>query len=186
VPFVEAFIDAVDGARADLVDFKTTWPDWLPSWSNRTLANVIHDRTWDRLVKAVSGLPHVEVIDREPTREIYHGTQYAIRIKRHHPGERISTYPTATAIAFWTNGAPALPEMELVSLALGYRWDADTRSVGEAVLSFRDQVDHPIWAIELHRPAGGVLPFAWTPISPDLPELDLSGVAAATEEEASS
>lgn len=55
--------------------------------------------------------------------------------------------------------------------------------VGEAVLSFRNGKDNPIWAIQLRRDAGSAAGFTWIPVAPDLPEIDLSGVIREAEEE---
>lgn len=57
------------------------------------------------------------------------------------------------------------------------------RTIGDAVLSFRDGKDNPIWAIQLRRDASTPAGFAWTPVAPDLPEIDLSGVTREVEEE---
>ncbi len=48
--------------------------------------------------------------DKGATREIVVGAHLRLRIKRHHAGDEISTYPTRTAIEFWQQGSqPAFP-----------------------------------------------------------------------------
>jgi len=185
-PFVQAFIDAVDGARDDFTAFKQWQPGWFPSFTARFTANFLHERIWDRLVRVVDGMEGIHVKDREPIRELRSGTTYLIRIKRHHPGDRISAYPTEASSAFWSNSVVALEGLESFSLALGYYWDAELRSIGDAILSFRDGKDNPIWAIQLRRDAGNAAGFSWTPVAPDLPEIDLSGVVREAEEESGS
>lgn len=181
--FVHAFIEAVDGARDDLAAFKQWQPSWFPSFTARFTANFLHERIWDRLVREVAGMDDIHINDREPVRELRSGTTYLIRIKRHHPGDRISAYPTEASSAFWSNSLPTLDGLESFSLALGYYWDADLRTVGDAILSFRDGKDNPIWAIQLRRDTGNASGFSWTPVAPDLPEIDLSGVIRETEAE---
>lgn len=184
--FVHSFIDAVDGARDDFAAFRGWRPGWFPNFTNRFTANFLHERIWDRLVRAVGDMHGLHVVDREPVRELRSGTQYLIRVKRHHPGDRISAYPTEASSAFWSNSVLALEGLESFSLALGYMWDAGLRAVGEAVLSFRDGKDNPIWAIQLRRDTGTATGFSWTPVAPDLPEIDLSGVIREVEEESGS
>jgi hypothetical protein len=182
IDFVHAFMDAVDGARSDFGAFKDWQPGWFPSFTGRFTANFLHERIWARLVRAVDGMEGIHVNDHEPVRELRSGTTYLIRIKRHHPGDRISAYPTEGSSAFWSNGMLTLEGLESFSLALGYYWDAELRAVGNAILSFRDGKDNPIWAIQLRRDAGNASGFAWTPVAPDLPEIDLSGVVREAEE----
>jgi len=141
--------------------------------SGRCLANLIHDRIWARLVAAVDGNSAVETIDREPLRELWISQNYQIRIKRHHPDDKISTYPTAAALEFWAQGSQ-LPSLESITLGAGYRWISEERRIGPAVISYRDGRDNPIWAIELDEPEEGVETIGWKPITrPDLPAIDL-------------
>ncbi len=181
--FVRAFVDAVDGARDDHAALREWRPSWQASFTNRFLANFLHERIWDRLVRVIDGMSGVHIVDREPIREVKSGTKYSIRVKRHRPGDLISAYPTEAALAFWSNDVLTLDGLESYSLALGYMWDADTRVAGEAVLSFRDGKDNPIWAVQLRRDGGVATGFTWTPVAPDLPEIDLSRVLREDEEE---
>lgn len=184
--FVHSFIDAVDGARDDYAAFREWQPGWFPSFTSRFTANFLHERIWDRLVRAADGMDRIHVVDREPVRQLHSGTQYLMRIKRHHPGDRISAYPTEASSAFWSNSVRTLEGLESPSLALGYFWDADLHTIGDAILSFRDGKDNPIWAIQLRRNAGHATGFSWTPVAPDLPEIDLSGLTREAEQEAGS
>jgi hypothetical protein len=184
--FVNSFISAVDGAREDFAELRAWQPSWFPSFTGRFTANFLHERIWDRLVRAVDGVEGIHISDREPVRELRSGTAYLIRIKRHHPGDRISAYPTEASSAFWSNSQLTLDGMEAFSLALGYYWDADLRAVGDAILSFRDGRDNPIWAIQLRNDTGNAAGFAWAPVAPDLPEIDLSRVVREAEEESGS
>lgn len=181
--FVHAFVDAVDGAREDFAEFRAWKPSWFVGFTNRFTANLLHERIWDRLIKSVAQQDGIHIVDREPVRELRSGTRYLIRVKRHHPGDRISAYPTEASSAFWSNSVLTLEGLESFSLALGYMWDAEVRSVGDAVLSFRDGKDNPIWAIQLRRDTSAPTGFTWSPIAPDLPEIDLTDVMREAEEE---
>ena len=181
--FVNTFIDAVDGARDDFAEFRTWKPGWFPSFTGRFTANFLHERIWDRMVRELDGSVGVHVVDREPIRELHQGTRYIIRLKRHHPGDRISSYPTEGSSAFWSNSDLTLDGLEAFSLAIGYMWDAELRAMGEAVLSFRDGKNNPVWAVRLGRDSAAPAGFIWTPVDPTLPELDLSRIAVAWEEE---
>ena len=172
--FLEALVDAVDGARADLRLFQDWQPGWFVTFSNRFTANFLHERVWAVLVERVDELDNVVVLDQEPHRQLF-ANAYVLRVKRHHPGDRISSYPTDGALRFWSSEV-TLPGLERVSLALGYMWDADLRRVDDAVVSFRDELDRPVWAVLVQRDAGGATGVSWTPVDPNLPEFDLSQV----------
>lgn len=181
--FVGSFIEAVDGAREDFDALRGWKPAWFANFTNRFTVNFLHERIWDRLVRAIEGSPNIKVIDREPTREIHSGQQYLIRIKRHGQHNQIAAYPTEGSSLFWSNSTLTLDGLESFALALGYEWDADLRAVGDAVLSFRDGKDSPIWAIRLTSDAAAPTGFSYVPVSPARPELDLSGIAAEKDAE---
>jgi hypothetical protein len=171
--FLKGLAWSIRGAREDLAELREWRPGWFPPMSGRCLANLIHDRIWARLVAAVDGNPGIETIDREPVREMWISQNYQVRIKRHHPDDKISTYPTAAALEFWAQGAQ-LPSLESITLGAGYRWIAEERRVGPAVISYRDGKDNPIWAVELDEPDEGAETIGWRPITrPDLPAVDL-------------
>ena len=130
------------------------------------------------------------------TREIIAG-QFRLRLKRHHPDDRVSNYPTQTALEFWEQqNDGVLPGMEEITLAAGYRWDQEVKAIGAPVVSYRDGQENVIWAMELHEGAatgdsdeGPVdpLPITWTAIDdPGLPIIDVSGIDTATAADADS
>jgi hypothetical protein len=171
--FLKDLAWSVRGAREDLAELREWRPAWFPPMSGRCLANLIHDRIWARLVAAVDGNPGIKTIDREPVREMWISQNYQVRIKRHHPDDKISAYPTAAALEFWAQGAQ-LPSLEAITLGAGYRWVTEERRVGPAVISYRDGKDNPIWAVELDEPDEGADTIGWRPITrPDLPGVDL-------------
>ena len=185
IEFVHALVDSVDGARDDFGSLKQWQPDWATGYSSRFIANFAHERIWARLTRRIDGLPGIQIHDQEPVREISHGTTFVTRVKRHHPGDRIATYPTKGSLAHWSNRAIVIPSLEQLSLAVGYYWDRDTRSIGEAVLSLREAVDKPVWGVTLSRVVDAPTEIAWTPIEPALPEFDLSQVGIEDAEEGS-
>jgi hypothetical protein len=183
--FLAALVSSVRGTRDDIRDMRQWRPGWFPTMHSRCLSNLIHDRIWARLIAAIESDPATTIIDKGPTREIAVGLNLRLRVKRHLTGDRISTYPTRTAIEFWQQGSlQALPGLEEVRIAVGYRWDAEAREIEAPLLSLRDGKDNVIWAVELDEPAEGVK-VTWTPIEPTLPSIDLGELADETEPGAS-
>lgn len=180
--FLEAVAKSVSGARVDVGEMREWRPSWFPTMHSRCLSNIVHDRVWARLVTLIESDRDTEIIDKGATREIAIGTHLRLRIKRHHVRDRISTYPTRTAIEFWQQNANALPGLEEVRVAVGYRWDPDARHVGAPLVSLRDGKDNVIWAIELSEPVEGEK-VTWTPIEPMLPTIDLGDLGAEIEDE---
>jgi hypothetical protein len=70
-----------------------------------------------------------------------------------------------------------MPCLELVTLAMGYIWEPNLGEIGDAILSFRDGKNKPVWSVTL-KPRGGeaATDITWEPIDPNLPQLDLSEV----------
>lgn len=177
--FLEALVAAVNGAREDLAQFQEWQPGWFVLFSNRFTANFLHERVWAGLVERGDDLDNVTIQDQEPFRQLF-ADSYVLRVKRHHVGDRISTFPTEGARRFWSSEL-MLPGLEKVSLALGYMWDPDLRGVGDAVISFRDELDKPVWAVLVQRGTEGVGGIRWTPVDPNVPEFDLSQVIGTSE-----
>lgn len=170
--FLAALVGTIRDTRFDIADMRNWRPGWFPTMYSRCLSNLIHDRIWAHLVTLIASNPGTSIKDKGATREIVVGAHLRLRIKRHHAGDEISTYPTRTAIEFWQQGSQlAFPGLEEVRIAVGYRWDPDTREIGAPLLSLRDGKDHVIWVVELDEPAAGVK-ITWTPIEPTLPSID--------------
>jgi hypothetical protein len=184
--FLSALVAAVRGARSDLQEMREWRAAWFPTMHSRCLSNLIHDRIWARLVASIESDPDTNVIESGPTREITVGLNLRLRVKRHLSGDRISTYPTRTAIEFWSQGnQQAFPGLEEIRIAVGYRWDSEAREIEAPVLSLRDGKDNVIWAVELDEPAEGVR-VTWTPIEPTLPSIDLGELNDETDESGAS
>jgi hypothetical protein len=151
---VKALSLGVALAARDLRKYRSTFPLWVADACERGLANWIHDRLWSHIVVALDAISGVTLSDREPTREITVGHTYRLRIKRHHDEGQISTYPTQGALEFFAQGPiqESLPGLDEIRLAAGYKWDKDTRMIGDAVLSLRDGREVIIWEEILPAP----------------------------------
>lgn len=169
---VGAIAGAVRDARVDLADMRAWRPAWFPPMSDRGLSNLIHERIWAHLCSSLDDLAGVSIVDREPERVVYVGVNYRLRIKKHDANDRIRTYPTAAALEFWSQELSTLDGLELVTLAAGYRWLAEQRQIGPPVVSCRDGLDNPLWAVTLTEPTAGIARTSWTPIDPTLPRID--------------
>jgi hypothetical protein len=180
--FLESLVKSVRGTRDDIREMREWRPGWFPTMHTRCLSNLIHDRIWAQLVALIESDAAANVIEKGATREIAIGVHLRLRIKRHHAGDRISTYPTRTAIEFWQQNADALPGFEEVRIAVGYRWDPETRQIGAPLVSLRDGKDNVIWAIELSEPVEGEK-VTWRPIEPTLPTIDLGDLGAEIDDE---
>lgn len=190
--FLHALVGAVSGARDDLDAMREWRPGWFPPMSDRCLANLIHDRLWAHMLGLEGDHDAVTMHESGATREIVAG-QFRLRLKRHHPDDRVSNYPTQTALDFWiqhNNGV--LPGLEEITLAAGYRWDKEVKAIGAPVISYRDGQENVIWAMELLggtaadvvNPAddGGLTPITWTSVpGPELPVIDVTGVGPDAE-----
>lgn len=184
--FLEAFMSSVGIAKTNLDEFRDFRPEWFINFSKRFVANFIHERIWDSMVRTVSGSDGVHIVDEEPVRQIHIGENYVVRFKRHTGKLNISTYPTGGALAFWTNRATAqLPGLELWTLAMGYIWDPEEGKIGDAILSFRDSKNTPLWSVVLNSgQSGQAAGITWKPVDPELPQLDLSDIVTANEDTA--
>lgn len=147
---VHAFSRSVHLTREDLATYRSFAPGWVAMSSERGLASWIHDRMWTHAVGLVEGVDGVAVVDKEPTREIFVGTRYRIRLKRHQDDGAVSMYPTPTALDFLGQGGEVpLPGLEEVCLIAGYEWNREARQIGVAVLSLRSSGENIVWVVEL-------------------------------------
>lgn len=177
---VEALSLAVVGARDDLSRYRRAFPDFVAGHSDRGLLNWVHDRMWVHLRSQLDDVAGVSFVDRGPLRELWVGTNFRCRLKKHDAAGMVRTYPTAAALDFMTQRLqPALDGLEDIPLCAGYIWDPAERDVGPAVLSLRDGLDNVIWLHQLAEPsaAGGdatVNPIV-PPTTPERPAVGLSG-----------
>lgn len=183
-----AIARSVSAARADLSEYRELRRSWVADHSERGLANWIHDRVWAHLVRQIDGDADITIVDEEPTRSFRVGTKYLVRVKRHGVGDKISTYPTQTALQFYMQGVqPLFPEIDEVRLAAGYLWDPETRAVGDAVLSMRDGKDNVVWSVVLDIESGGeAVTIRPMPTMPTPPTIDFPGADQSDAEDQTS
>ena len=182
---IGSLVHATRATRCDLAKYRDTFPAWVADSSDRGLSNWIHDRLWAHLRRALADMDSVELADEGVIREITVGIRYRARVKRHTVRDRIRSYPTKSALAFWTQ-LDTLEGMEEISLGFGYRWDPDERTIGSTVVSLRDGLDtEAIWVVEVDAPAAGEggTTITWSPVDPSLPQIDLYKAVADNEEE---
>ncbi|MEV4119482.1 hypothetical protein [Micromonospora sp. NPDC049645] len=143
---LNAISAAVALTKVDLARYRQAEPGWVASQSIRGLANWIHDRLWFHLTDKLDNVPGVTLVDEEPIRELWVGTKYRLRAKRHREDDgHVSTYPTQAALDFLSQVQPALEGLERVHLITGYEWNSDSREMGAAVISLRDGKENVIW-----------------------------------------
>lgn len=172
---LQRLVSAVDAARQDYLHYRNEHPNWAADETKRGSANWIHDRIWSHLRTELDGFDGVTFIDKEPERQFSIRSTYVFRVKRHKDQDCVSSYPTASAMAFWSDRTPTLDVHDVHNLALGYRWDPDARAFGETVISYRTEMGVPHWVVELHRGDEATAPVTWGPVQgPVLPTVDLS------------
>ena len=69
------------------------------------------------------GVREVSFVDRPPTREIYVGTRYRLRVKKHDIDGAIATYLTQGALDFLEQEPATFDGLEEIRLIAGYGWD---------------------------------------------------------------
>jgi len=154
-----AISEAVRFAELEFRKYRQMHPDWAAENAARTFADLIHDWMWTVLKHRLDALPHVNIIDKEPTRQISVQVQsdsrlsYLLRFKLHHLDGRTSSYQTQSVIDFEFQGTNrTFPGFGEVGLEAGYEWNKDARTVGAAVISLRDGRDNIIWVHPLPAP----------------------------------
>ena len=148
---LDAFAGAVDAARDDLREYRTTLPDIAAQSSPRGMANWIHDRIWSHACRLLDSVDDAVCYEKGPFREVIVQDRYRIRLKRHRPPAAVATYPTQGAMDFMEqpDGQRVLEGMEQLRLILGYVWDEDSGEMGPAVLSMRHGLKNVLWVHEL-------------------------------------
>ncbi|MGH3754004.1 MAG: hypothetical protein ACRDRP_15165 [Pseudonocardiaceae bacterium] len=140
--------------RADLDVYRRTFPEWVADSTDRGLLNWCHDRAWVHAVRIFDGMSEVSFVDQPPTRELYVGTRYRLRVKKHDIEGGVSTFLTQGALDFLEQQPATLDGLEEIRLIAGYRWDPGLR--------------------ELDEPAGAVTTPILPPTQPRAPELGMA------------
>jgi hypothetical protein len=151
--------------RADLTVYRRTFPLWASQGTDRGLLSWCHDRAWAHLSRLFDDLDRVSFVDRPPLREMYVGTRYRMRWKKHDLEDRVSTYPTQTALGFLEQDLATLDGLEEVRLVAGYRWDPVLREIGTGILTLRDGNENIVWSHVLDEPVDGSV----TEVTPIVP-----------------
>lgn len=152
--------------RDDLQVYRRTFPSWAADSTDRGLLNWSHDRAWAHALRIFDGVPEVSFVDQPPLRELWVGTRYRLRVKKHDVEGRVSTYLTQGALDFMEQEpAQTLDGLDEVRLITGYRWDAELRELGPAVISLRSGPEKVIWTEILDEPVNGAVVSA-VPIVP--------------------
>lgn len=157
--------------REDLRVYRNTFPGWVANATDRGLLNWVHDRAWSHLTAILDDTSEVSFVDKPPTREMFVGTTFRLRIKKHDIEGEVATYPTEAAMLFMTQPI-TLEGLDEVHLIAGYRWDSDSRQIGAPVVSLRDG-DNLVWIHELDEPTSGVVTPTpmFPPVDPSLPNI---------------
>jgi hypothetical protein len=182
---VDAIVHAVNVAKEEYADYRQKHPDWAADNAARTTADLIHDWMWTDLKQQLDLLPHVNLIDQDPLREIGVRVEsedrlsYLLRIKLHHLDGRTSSYQTQTVMDFDLQGVnETFQGWGEVRLYAGYEWEKDTRTMGAPVISLRDGRNKIIWVHELPDQggsAGATVSRPTRPGAPTLPVVDVPG-----------
>jgi hypothetical protein len=179
---VDAIVHAVKAAKEKFAVYREQHPDWAADNAARTIADLIHDWMWTDLRQELDLLPHVNLIDQDPRREIAVRVQspdrlsYLLRIKLHHLDGRTSSYQTQTVMDFELQGEnDTFPGWGEVRLEAGYEWDKETRTIGEPVISLRHGRNRIVWVHQLSAPASSAAGTVLRPTStpPTLPTVEV-------------
>jgi len=178
---VAGLAGCVEGARRDLVEYRQALPHVVRRSSSRGLANWVHDAMWARAVDVFDEVAEVDLVDAGPVRDIFVGTAYHLRMKRHSARGAIRSYPTQAALRFieQEDDLLTLVGIRTLNLCVGYEWDDQTREMGSGVMSLRDgSFDDVIWMhdLPLLGPAasgGTVAPLLPAGDSPTTPAIEI-------------
>lgn len=169
---LDAIGRAVGLTRTDLMTYRSTLPAMAARHSQRGILNWVHDQFFAHVRgQFETDVEGTQVLDREPTRDIFVGENFRLRFKKHGDSDLVSSYPTTGYLDFVAQDVPQL--IQEIRLIGGYRWDPETRELGAAVLSARDGRRNVLWVLELAEAttAAGVTHFRPQQIDPNLPAL---------------
>lgn len=174
-PVLSAIVTARDNSAADFAGWRRDSPAEIARATSRGLANRISDSFVAHMIAALDGVDGVVFRERGLARQFVVREKVVLICKRHDAKDKISSYPTRTALDVW-GGVATLEGMGTINLAAGYRWDKELREIGVPVLSYRRGLRaRPTWVVDLNRGEGGaaapvrIVP----PTGPSLPTLDL-------------
>jgi hypothetical protein len=183
---VDAIVHAVNVGKEKFALYRKQHPDWAADNAARTIADLIHDWMWADVKQQLDSLPHVNLVDKDPRREIavqVHSEErlsYLLRIKLHHLDGQTSSYQTQTVIDFEMQGVnETFPGWGEVRLEAGYEWDKNTRTMGAPVISLRNGRNKILWVHQLPDAgapsAGATVSRPTGPGTPTLPAVEVPG-----------
>lgn len=149
---VDALTLMVAQVRDDMRVLRRTFPSWAADSTDRGWLAFAHDRAWAHLTRLLDDVDEVSFVDQMPTRELYVGTLFRLRVKKHDAEGQVNSYPTLSARMFMTQEPETLEGLEEVRLVAGYRWDSELHQIGAPVISLHDGA-RVIWVHELDEPA---------------------------------
>jgi len=190
--FVTAISVAVAMTQSDQLVYRQQHPLFAAAQSVGGWAYWIHDQLWKNLVAHVEDLPGVSIRDDQPqpTREIFVGLRYRVRVKRHDVKGGVATYPTPHARRLFRQRQETLDGIQEVVLCVGYTWDNLTNSIKEPILSLPRDIRRAEWLQALLPAeadgATGVytLRSAPEPAGPVAPMIDFPGDEQTEEKQA--
>lgn len=164
-PSLEAIGQSVARTRDDLDEYRRAVPRLAARQTQRGILNWIHDQLFANVRDLFEAhVSSVQVRDVEPRREIYVTDLFRLRFKKHGPADLVSSYPTEAFKDFIVQDPPQL--LQEIRLIGGFRWDAEARLIGPAVLSARDGNHNVLWVIELVAETGGTTVLTPVPSTP--------------------
>jgi len=173
-PVLSAIVMARDNSAQDYAKWRRDTPSEIARATARTVANRISDAFVAHMVAALDGVDDVEYREGSLSRKFVVRDRVVLICKRHGVEDKISSYPTHTALEVW-GGAATLDGLDVINLAAGYRWDRELREMGAPVLSYRKGLRaRPSWVVDLSRGNSAAEPVRIVPpAGPTLPALEL-------------
>lgn len=186
---LDALGKAVELTRADQDEYRSTLPRLSARHTQRGWLNWVHDQFFANMLVAVDEkCDDATVRDLEPRREIYFGSLFRFRFKKHDEHDFISSYQTDGYLDFTQQDPPQL--LQEIRLIGGYRWDREVSQIGAPLVSARDGHNRVLWVYELEASSGsgGATHFAPKPPSdwggPNLPVVEAMKARVRREGEA--
>ena len=177
------------GCEGKFAQYREQHPDWAADNAARTIADLIHDWMWTDVKQQLDSLPHVNLIDEDPRREIavrVHSEErlsYLLRIKLHHLDGRTSSYQTQTVMDFELQGVNETFPAGTKSAWRRATSGQDTRTMGAPVISLRHGRNKIIWVYQLSGQGGSAGATVSRPTGPGAPTLPVVEVPGRDSEE---
>lgn len=150
---LDALGRAVQLTRADQDEYRSTLPRLSARHTQRGWLNWVHDQFFaNMLVTVDEKCDDASVRDVEPRREVYFGSLFRFRFKKHDEHDLVASYPTDGFLDFAEQDPPQL--LQEIRLIGGYRWDREVSQIGAPLVSARDGRNRVLWVYELEADSG--------------------------------